>query len=101
MMSLSVDIVAIIVISTGKTADRAEKARGAWFSPTQKPSGCLSIIMMMVVMVIMKIENRKVIIGDHQAVAELADLRDGLIQLARTRLSFRQVQLISSIVIIS
>ena len=52
-------------------------------------------------MVIMKIENRKVIIGDHQAVAELADLRDGLIQLARTRLSFRQVQLISSIVIIS
>ena len=41
MMSLSVDIVAIIVISTGKTADRAEKARRAWFSPTQKPSGCL------------------------------------------------------------
>ena len=59
------------------------------------------VFMMVVVMVIMKIENRKVIIGDHQAVAELADLRDGLIQLARTRLSFRQVQLISSIVIIS
>ena len=28
---------------------------------------------------------------DLQAVAELADLRDALIQLARTRLSFRQV----------
>ena len=31
---------------------------------------------------------------DLQAVAELADLRDALIQLARTRLSFRQVLLI-------
>ena len=31
---------------------------------------------------------------DLQAVAELADLRDALIQLARTRLSFRQVVLI-------
>ena len=30
-------------------------------------------------------------VGD-QAVAELADLRDALIQLARTRLSSRQVQ---------
>ena len=65
MMSLSVDIVAIIVISTGKTADRAEKARGAWFSPTQKPSGCPSqnwLLIVMMVVVITKKENRKVMI---------------------------------------